>query len=346
VVSVPRPRAGEPDPTPDALAPVLARAWHPVAPLDDVARGPVGAQLLGQDVVVARLDGELRAFVDLCVHRGTKLSLGWVDGACLVCPYHGWAYDADGTCVRIPALRDGHIPARARVPRLAVAEHLGMAWVCLDPERALPLPELPELDDPTFRVIACPPYDWACAAPRRIENFVDFAHFPWVHDGVLGRRDAPEVPDHEIWREGLELRIRQLRVEPRNDDVKTAGLGLDGGTVTTEMRYRVFIPTAARLEQHLPGGRRYVVLLACAPTTGRTTRTWWWIARNYDLDAPDERFVRFQQDIVGDDRPIVESQRPERLPVDLAVELHLRDVDRVSLAYRRWLRELLAEEPA
>ena len=44
---------------------------------------------------------------------------------------HGWAYDADGACVRIPALRDGHIPGRARVPRLAVVEHLGVAWVCL-----------------------------------------------------------------------------------------------------------------------------------------------------------------------------------------------------------------------
>jgi vanillate O-demethylase monooxygenase subunit len=44
--------------------------------------------------------------------------------------------------------------------------------------------------------------------------------------------------------------------------------------------------------------------------------------------------------IVSQDRPIVESQRPEELPVDLTEELHIKSVDRVSVEYRRWLDEL------
>jgi hypothetical protein len=39
------------------------------------------------------------------------------------------------------------------------------------------------------------------------------------------------------------------------------------------------------------------------------------------------------------DVPIVESQRPELLPLDLQAELHLRS-DRTAIAYRKWLREL------
>ena len=48
--------------------------------------------------------------------------------------------------------------------------------------------------------------------------------------------------------------------------------------------------------------------------------------------------LNFNQ-IVAQDVPIVESQRPEALPLDLQVELHLRS-DRTAIAYRRWLAEL------
>jgi phenylpropionate dioxygenase-like ring-hydroxylating dioxygenase large terminal subunit len=45
------------------------------------------------------------------------------------------------------------------------------------------------------------------------------------------------------------------------------------------------------------------------------------------------------QTILDEDRAIVESQRPELLPLDLQAELHLRS-DRVAIAYRTWLRQL------
>jgi len=44
--------------------------------------------------------------------------------------------------------------------------------------------------------------------------------------------------------------------------------------------------------------------------------------------------------VIGQDRPVVESQRPEQLPYDLSAELHIRGVDRASLEYRKWLVEL------
>ena len=43
--------------------------------------------------------------------------------------------------------------------------------------------------------------------------------------------------------------------------------------------------------------------------------------------------------IFEEDRVIVESQRPELLPLDLQAELHLRS-DRVAIAYRQWLKQL------
>ena len=116
-----------------ALWPSLAEYWHPVALSEDVDEGPLAVRLLDERVVVCRLgSGEVRAFHDLCVHRGTPISLGWVEGETIVCAYHGWAYDADGKCIRIPSIPSGHpTPKKACLTHYPAAERYGIIWVCL-----------------------------------------------------------------------------------------------------------------------------------------------------------------------------------------------------------------------
>ena len=63
---------------------------------------------------------------------------------------------------------------------------------------------------------------------------------------------------------------------------------------------------------------------------------WMWMAMNYE---PTEEMVDFQDRIFAQDAPILESQRPELLPLDLQAELHLRS-DRTAIAYRKWLKQL------
>ncbi|HAH01381.1 MAG TPA: hypothetical protein DCL75_21610 [Ktedonobacter sp.] len=63
-----------------------------------------------------------------------------------------------------------------------------------------------------------------------------------------------------------------------------------------------------------------------------------YVAMDYG-DLSDEQVRKFQDDIIKQDIPIVESQRPELLPLDLQAELHLRS-DRTAIAYRKWLKEL------
>ena len=74
------------------------------------------------------------------------------------------------------------------------------------------------------------------------------------------------------------------------------------------------------------------------PVAERTSIAWTYVARDYDA-IPDEQVRQFEDMITWQDVPIVESQRPELLPLDLQAELHLRS-DRTAIAYRRWLREL------
>jgi methylxanthine N1-demethylase len=326
----------------EALYRALRRFWHPVMRSEDLGEGPKRVVLLDETIVLARLGGEVRAFYDLCVHRGTALSLGWVEDDQLRCAYHGWTYGADGVCTSIPARFGSNIPRRARLRSYPVGERYGLVWVCVEPDPVFPVFEFVQHGDPTYRVLNCEPYDWDSSAARRLENFVDFAHFAWIHDGLLGSRDHPEVEDHDVWREGPELRFEKNVVEPLAGATK-AQLETDESQVEVQNTYRLTMPLTIHLEREFPGGKHYILVMIASPVGRKRTRSFWFIARNYALDQHDEDFVRFEDVILQQDRPVVESQRPEELPVDLTAELHIRGADRVSLDYRRWLIEIARE---
>src|SRR4051812_28123054 len=96
-------------------ATVLRHYWYPIATADELTDKPHAVTLLDERLVLFRAPDRIAAFRDLCIHRGTPLSLGWIEDSTLVCAYHGWSYAADGACVRIPSLLpEQAIPRKAR----------------------------------------------------------------------------------------------------------------------------------------------------------------------------------------------------------------------------------------
>jgi len=203
--------------------------------------------------------------------------------------------------------------------------------VCLENPPAAP-PHLPESGDPAFRAIPCGPFPCSAGAPRLIENFLDVAHLPIVHEGALGVADRAEILPYEVdWVEGRPL-AREIRIFQPNP----AGLG-DGGLVTYE--YGVLAPFTAYLRKNLPDGGRFSLLFAVTPVSERESSAWFLAFRNHGDPAGDAEVAAFQERIFAEDRPIVASQRPERLPLNLAEELHLPS-DRLAIAYRKYIRTL------
>lgn len=70
------------------------------------------------------------------------------DGGCLVCPYHGWEFEADGRCRRVPQEPDRPVSARFRIRAHRARLRYRYVWVCLAPEAQQPIPEFPEVSDP------------------------------------------------------------------------------------------------------------------------------------------------------------------------------------------------------
>src|SRR5262249_40962940 len=172
--------------------PALRSYWHPVSYSEELGGAPVATDLLAEPLVLWRdTSGEAHAFSDLCIHRGTALSLGTVEGDEIVCPYHGWRYGTSGACTAIPQLSDPtRVPAKARATSFRCKERYGIVWVAReDPSR--PLPEVPELEAEGWRAVTCGPYAWKCDSSRQVENFTDFGHFPFVHPGLLGDPERP-----------------------------------------------------------------------------------------------------------------------------------------------------------
>ncbi len=309
----------------------------------DLGERPYATTLLGDRVVLWRTGGSIVAASDQCPHRGTRLSLGEITASGeLACPYHGWTFDGSGACTAIPQLPPGTpIPRRASVETYAVAERFGLVWVCLGEPEA-PIPDFPEWDNPSYRHVACATYTWTSSAGRMVENFTDFGHLGYLHDGLLGTRDDLVVPEHRVERHGLELHY-ELTMEVPNTNDEYAVTDVQGERGLQTNFYVLSLPFTIHLRcRYGDTGAFRTLFFAAQPHDDGTSSGYCYQSRNFDLDAPDAPFAEFQEVLALQDQPIVESQ-PSELPLRLGDELHL-PFDRVAIAYRRAMADLIGAE--
>lgn len=337
--------SGPHDPENHPLYRTLRRFWHPVAYASELGDAPLAVTLLGENLVLARLNGKVAALDSRCPHKGTSLALGQVVDGTIECPYHGWRYDDGGKCVRVPAREELCNVLKASVAKYHAAEHVGIIWVALE-EPLYAFPEFPEFADTAYKVLQGNSYDWATSSPRRLENFVDFAHFSFVHDGTIGSRSNPRVEPVDVWREGAVLRFNRSGVKEPGVGLKKELLGITDALIEPVNEYHVTMPHTVHLKRIFPNGKRYVLFMAASPVNATTTRSFWWIARDFGVDDKyDDFFQDFEDEVLGQDKPIIESQMPLWFslsggdPADR--EMPMRGADVVTIEYRRWLFELM-----
>jgi phenylpropionate dioxygenase-like ring-hydroxylating dioxygenase large terminal subunit len=181
----------------------------------------------------------------------------------------------------------------------------------------------------------------ACG-PRIIENFLDMAHFSFIHTGILGDPAHTEVPDYKVapFDDGLgEQGMQGVIATECFAYQPLSNLLSDKGSMV-EYTYRVVRPLSAILTK-LPqqqDGYTEAISLHVQPVDEEHCRAWIILAMTNSASGDDE-LRAFQDRIFGQDLAILESQRPRRLPLDYGIEVPQR-ADRLSAAYRRMLREL------
>ncbi len=163
--------------------------WYIAAFSREISSQPFERTLLGKPVVMYRTSsGKPVAMYGICPHRYYPLALGKVEGDALVCGYHGFTFDADGKCIRIPAQGTG---AKFCQPVYRIEERGPLCWIWMgDREKCNPdlIPPYNDfgLDQPGWRFST----DYVLPTPGRsqllVDNLMDLTHLPFIHHHIPG----------------------------------------------------------------------------------------------------------------------------------------------------------------
>ncbi|XP_062097906.1 protein TIC 55, chloroplastic [Humulus lupulus] len=179
--------------------------WYPLYLTKDVPEdAPLGLTVYHKQLVLYRDgSGQLRCHEDRCPHRLAKLSEGQLIDGRLECLYHGWQFEGDGKCVKIPQL-----PANAKIPKAAclkpyeVRDSQGVIWVWMSqktPPNPNKIPWFENFARPGFNDISTIhelPYDHSIL----LENLMDPAHVPISHDRTdwTAKREDAQALSFEV----------------------------------------------------------------------------------------------------------------------------------------------------
>lgn len=240
----------------------LRRGWWALATRAELLRGPRRRELLGDALALGIVDGEVAAWSDICPHRGARLSDGEISRGLLRCPYHGWAFDAEGELVEAPGV-EATVP-RCRLRHHAVLEREGVVFVALRaPEMELGGARFDAAEFDSFHIVR------SVRAPLVdvLENLLDGLHTPFIHAGVVRtpgstQRFTGRLVRHDTFLEAVyEGESGQSGILSRVfERERSVSIGRYEPPGTAEIEYR-----SAR-------GAELVVTVDCAPIDDRSVR--------------------------------------------------------------------------
>ncbi len=137
----------------EALEQVHPTSWYPICLSGDIQKKALKPILFnGIDWLLFRgADGRLGMVSRFCPHMGTDLANGTVKGNCVSCPLHGWQFDSNGACTKMPP--SNLQPAQVTTGRLVVEEKYGIVFAFWGEKPLFEIPQFTGISDP------------ACSAP-------------------------------------------------------------------------------------------------------------------------------------------------------------------------------------
>lgn len=310
----------------------LVNQWYVVADAGDCAVDPVAVTVLGRTFVLWRdADDGICAALDRCPHREAPLSGGRVDRGCIVCPYHGWTFGADGACESVPSAAPGtRISPMARLDMTPVREQYGVVWLCPGTPAGEP-PVVAQDADASYRRLTAGMETWATSATRMTDNFCDVAHFPFVHAGTIGGDTDPVVDTIEIDDLGDGFVGYRYSVDVLDET---------GEQITQNMSTAFHLPFIVRSDTRYASGSRVghdrVLMLCTTPIDDDHSLFTFIVWRNHDHDVPAEDLLAFDRAIGAEDKLMLEQitgTLGDRPTVSVKA-------DRLSVRWRQSLRSL------
>lgn len=290
------------------------RSWYVVAQTDElIADKPHKVTVWGKDYVIWKTNNnKYNALEDVCSHKGAALSIGSLKNDCIVCPYHGYEFDTNGTLKVVPGLCFQPSPVQ-NIPHFAVVERHG--WIYLNtmetpafltPEQSNEMADRifiePEATDETMTAVLL--HQSFKTYPRLVsENSLDIMHIAFVH--TFGNRVKPaptfENPPKEValdhWRTSYIYESGKDSMVSRMFNMKR---------IDIDNEFALPHTTVARIKF----GDRFVstVVTAACPVNERETKLFVKTYRNFfESTWFNGWFKAMMRDTLNQDKAIIES---------------------------------------
>ncbi len=301
---------------------VLERSWQLAGHVSDLPEvGSYKTTQAGTQPVLVVRDKEmrLRAFRNVCRHRGSRLLSG--SGRCgkaIRCRYHGWTYRFDGSLIGMPEVRSfgdvdkstlGLLPAR-------VEEMCGLVFVNLDPQAPSLTETVGDLPERLahYRIPDLVPYqpgedyqavNWKIVA----ENYMEGYHIPIGHPGLMRlldyqRYDA-DVQDGYVWFEA------PMRDKPKGTRMERA--------------YRRFVKPMAGLQDDDLRAWRFVFIYPNTAIDLYPDQIGTWRIQPAGVKRTHDVFMAYRER-----RPAVRTRVVQRINTHLNKLVHAEDIDLVA----------------
>ena len=228
---------------------MLQNQWYLVCPAEDIKDQILSKTIIGERIIIFRdKQGSISALEDRCCHRNVQLSLGYYQQGHVVCGYHGWEYDGNGNCVKIPSqLSDTKIPPTAKIKSYPVKELNKWLWVFVgDPQKAdqVKAVDIPEMGTWPFTYNShLIKSDLEVAA----ESLIDPYHIAFVHRNSIGSfmgqiKEFPADFNLKVLEDGLEGSYNRANVGTMGEKMYF------GDAENHDTFYRFYYPSISRLQ--------------------------------------------------------------------------------------------------
>lgn len=240
---------------------VLRNIWYLALAGESLHRGKlVHRQIANERIVFGRdASGTVYALRDNCPHRGVPLSTGNVlENGNIQCCYHGWEFDAQGVCKKIPALPPDSKAdiSKIKALRYHVKEVNNMIWVYI-PEKLSAQAE-PQRNPPDLHLAPTENF-------RHVESIILPTNIDHSVIGLIDPAHVTFVHQSWFWRSAKSLKLKTKNFEPTEMGFKmvrhapsanSKGYKVLKGDVSTEIFFEI---PGNRLE-HISVGNRHKVI--------------------------------------------------------------------------------------
>ena len=240
--------------------------------------------------------------------------------------------------------RDGDLTAEP--PAWGVEERFGALWLAPAEPREARL-VVPEDGDPAFVAAWLPPARSSSPAGPLADNFLDVAHFPFVHADTFGAADETEVPAYDVELEpGGSTSVQEQWFDNPADPGVAAGLRPLRQRRRATYVHRAPFQLLLRLEE-LDAGAVKTILFLLQPEDADSTRIYTCMFLSGIGGAavvpPDvvAAEVAFEEAVLAEDLALQAVVHSTGLPLQMRDELHVR-ADRLGVALRRTLADFAA----